>query len=504
MNQYPPYCRTEEDKNIYRKVRSKGWTKWVHSIADIRAIRNGCWFDKKAAERVEKFFLLLHHSKGEWAGQPFVLSAWQRDRIIYPLFGGSVQTDSPLSPGNHFHRQEEWEICSGEWSFSLSPGRGQRTRGKVYNAAVDRSNAMNVFNEAMNMVKASPLLTKRLEIYAGIKRINFPAKQSWYQTLSADAATAEGKNIHGLIYDEIHAAAGRDLYRAPMGGGIGRRQSLMLAITTAGQNAEGSLCFEEYTHAKQVLDGTIEDESYFAFIAEADPKLDLGDKKNWKLANPGLGVSPKIEALQDLWQNAQGSPEKINDFKQYHLNLFVRRADHAIPAEVWDRGGQSFDADELSDQKCYGGLDLGAVSDITALELIFPQKDGSKKVLSWFWVPEDRSRDRGQKKISYLKWIDDDVIKATEGNIVDYDVVRADIVEIASRYDLQALAVDTQFQGKQLASQLLNHHGLPIVDFRCGPFGMAQPTRTFMELVLSGKSTTTTIPYFAGWPAIWS
>jgi phage terminase large subunit-like protein len=239
---------------------------------------------------------------------------------------------------------------------------------------------MNVFGEAMNMVKTSPSLTKRLELVPSIKRINCPKTNSWYQTLSADAATAEGKNISFLIYDELHAAFGRDLYRALMGGGISRRQPLMLAITTAGQNAEGSLCFDEYTHAKAVLEGDITDESYFAFVAEGNPALDPGDPENWKLANPGLGVSPRLEALEDRWTNAQGSPEKINDFKQYHLNYFVQRADNAIPFEVWDKGGVPFDSDELLGQSCYGGLDLGSISDLTALSLVFPQDDGSYRV----------------------------------------------------------------------------------------------------------------------------
>ena len=48
----------------------------------------GFWFDEKAAAVAVNFFeKLLHHSKGEWAGQLFKLQPWQKNDIIRPLFG---------------------------------------------------------------------------------------------------------------------------------------------------------------------------------------------------------------------------------------------------------------------------------------------------------------------------------------------------------------------------------------------------------------------------------
>src|SRR5688572_12244470 len=43
-------------------------------------------FDRKAAQHVLDFFALLRHSKGEWAGQPFLLAAWQAF-ILWVVFG---------------------------------------------------------------------------------------------------------------------------------------------------------------------------------------------------------------------------------------------------------------------------------------------------------------------------------------------------------------------------------------------------------------------------------
>ena len=70
------------------EARRDGWDEWIRSEADERAVRDGCRFDQKAAERVRAFFRrFLRHSKGEWAGKPFELLDWQWTDVVAPLFG---------------------------------------------------------------------------------------------------------------------------------------------------------------------------------------------------------------------------------------------------------------------------------------------------------------------------------------------------------------------------------------------------------------------------------
>ena len=38
---------------------------------------DGLWPDLATVERAVRFFACLHHSKGEWAGEPFTLQPWQ-------------------------------------------------------------------------------------------------------------------------------------------------------------------------------------------------------------------------------------------------------------------------------------------------------------------------------------------------------------------------------------------------------------------------------------------
>ena len=68
-----------------------------------------------------------------------------------------------------------------------------------------------------------------------------------------------------------------------------RTQPLLGMITTAGFVRE-CIYDEIYGYACKVLDGTIEDERFLAFIYELDDRSEWTDFRCWEKANPGLGV----------------------------------------------------------------------------------------------------------------------------------------------------------------------------------------------------------------------
>ena len=65
---------------------------WVQAacrrqLTDIEhGSERGLVFDEEAAIKVLKFFTILKHSKGEWAGQPLLLEPWQQF-LLWMLFG---------------------------------------------------------------------------------------------------------------------------------------------------------------------------------------------------------------------------------------------------------------------------------------------------------------------------------------------------------------------------------------------------------------------------------
>src|SRR5579862_3347988 len=65
--------------------------RYLHDLDE--ADNRGLYFDWTAARRVVLFFAtFLRHSKGEWAGRPFLLEPWQQF-IVANLFGWKRKID---------------------------------------------------------------------------------------------------------------------------------------------------------------------------------------------------------------------------------------------------------------------------------------------------------------------------------------------------------------------------------------------------------------------------
>jgi phage terminase large subunit-like protein len=138
------------------------WIQWIRSESDERAVAAGCRFDLAAAERVRSLFSrLLRHSNGEWAGQPFALMDWQWQEVVAPLFGW-IRPD-----GTRRYRRGYLEVPKKNGKSALFSGLSlyllladKEPGAEIYSAAVDRDQASIVFNEAGNMVEASPQLPR--------------------------------------------------------------------------------------------------------------------------------------------------------------------------------------------------------------------------------------------------------------------------------------------------------------------------------------------------------
>src|SRR5262245_20846968 len=277
------------------------------------------------------------------------------------------------------------------------------------------------------MVEASPQLSARLSVVRSTKRIVFHRTRSFYKALSADVPAKEGLNAHAVLIDELHAQKTRDLWDTLRYAGASRRQPLHLSITTAGYDRH-SICWEQHEYARQVLAGVIEDLSFFAFIAAADPDDDWTLPEVWRKANPSFGVTISQEQFAEDCREAQESPAKENSFRRYRLNQWTEQEVRWLSMEKWDANAAS--PGNLDGRQCFAGLDLSSTTDVSALVLVFAC-DGRYAVLPFFWVPEDGARQRERRdRVPYRQWIRDGHMKATPGDVVDHDVIRRDINEL--------------------------------------------------------------------------
>lgn len=458
-------------------------------LRDLKAAATrGLYFDYGAADHALEFFRFLRHSKGEWAGCMFQLEPWQQF-IVGSIFGW-MRAD-----GTRRFRTAYVEVPRKNGKSTLAAGVGLylfvadgEPGSEVYSAATKRDQAKIVWDEAANMVKRSPVLAKRIKIYASKANMHILEARAKFEPLGADADTMDGLNVHGAIIDELHAHKTRAVWDVLETATGARRQPLIFAITTAGTD-QNSICYELHEYAAGILKGTVQDDSFFAYIATIDRWDDWRDPKVWAKANPNLGISVKMDDLERKCEKAKKLPAAQNAFLRLHLNVWTQQVNRWIDLALWDEQAGIVAEEELSGRICYGGLDLSSVQDITAWVLVFPHEDDPETVdvLCRFWVPEARLHDdQNRYRDQYMAWARQGYLKVIPGNAIDYGFIKAQVLKDAQIFRLVDLNIDRLFQSHQLAVELMEE-GLTVVGIGQGFTSMAAPMKEFERRLLARK-----------------
>lgn len=448
--------------------------------------KSGFWFDEPAASLAVEFCAkYLTHVKGEWSGRPLTLEAWESD-FVRNLFGwkrpdGSRKYRKALL----FIARKNGKTLLGAAIALYLLFADKEPGAEIYSVAADRDQAAIMFDTAKMMVEGNPSLVSRCEVYR--RAIVVPATGSAYHVLSADAPSKHGKNAHGVLFDELHAQSNRELYDVMKTSQGARKQPLFLMFTTAGYDRK-SVCWEEYEYACKVRDGILEDDTYLPVIFEAGPDEDWTDPEIWKKANPNLGISPKLEFLVDECNRAKESAAYQNTFRRLYLNQWTEQETRWIDIDKWEACNLTFNPLELRGRRCIIGLDLASTTDIAASCLLFPPDDLDGVYLAmWrFWVPEDNMRRRSLKdRVPYVEWHKAGLLSATEGNVIDQNFIKAQLIEDCETYDVQEIAYD-RWNATKLVTELLDE-GLPMVPVGQGFQSMAAPTAEWEKLILGKR-----------------
>lgn len=473
--------------------------------ADGRQHPKGFRFEPELGDRVVQFVeRFCRHHKGEWAGRPLLLEQWQK-RIIRIAFGWIKP--EPGAPGQWVRRFRTVyiEIARKNGKSEMCAALGlylaladDEAGAEVYSSATKRDQAKIVWGTAKVMVEKSPALLEFIKPYQ--TSLQIAKTSSFFQPLGADADTLDGLNPHGNIVDELHAHRDRklwDVLRSAMGA---RRQPMTLAITTAGVLDETGIGWEQHDYAMKILDGTFEDDTYFAFIAAADEE----DKDKWfdvetqQKANPNWGISVKPDYLAAEANVAKSTPGALHGYLTKHLNVWSQEAQRWLRMDRWaaceaagiapaDRRAL-FEAREqlLRGKTCRAGLDLSSRIDLCALVLEFQGAGEELFLLPYFWIPEERIKfesNRGRRH--YESWQRDGWLYSTPGDVIDYEFIRVTINNLAALYDIREIAFDP-WNAVDLSNRL-TADGRTMVECRMGYQTLSEPCKDLEAKVIQAK-----------------
>jgi phage terminase large subunit-like protein len=415
------------------------------------------FYDKTAADSAIRFMeTYLTFVEGDVSGKQFVLERWQKEDIIKPIFG-IKHINSKLRRFREVYvevprKNSKSTLCA---ALALTFLVLDREGGKqIIGAAYGRKQAGLVFRVAKQMVKMSPKLNKLLTCYQGSIMYGFDS----YQTVSKEANTGHGLNPYIVIFDELHTQKDRDLYDVLLSGMGARSQPVLICITTAGSD-RSSICYDRHEYAIKVNSKQIKDDAFLGVIYSASESDDIYSIKTWRKANPNYGVSVKPEFLKREALQAKQSVAYENTFKRLYLNIWTSSIDGYISDIFWQKNS-SLEID-LEGEECWAGMDFSSTSDMTSLSLFFPKH---KAIRNWYWLPMEKGRDSADKNnIYYFDWLRQGLVRETEGNVIDKDVISNDVLEIFKKYRPEKVAYDP-YNAVDVVSNLY------MADIECQPY----------------------------------
>ena len=321
----------------------------------------------------------------------------------------------------------------------VGPESGQQQQ--IYSAANDREQAAIIYRACEAMVLMDDDLAMMIKPVPSRKRLVCHFNGSFYQALSSDAKTKHGMNPAVWIYDELAQALNQDLYDALDTSQGTQLEPLGIVISTQARDPLSLMSVLVDDARKQLQGVGVPDPTLAAFVFEVPADADPFDESLWHLANPALGDFLSIEDMRAEAAKAKRLPSMLSRFRNLRLNQQVDGVDQIFVPEDWKACGMPVNRAALKGSLCYGGLDLSAKRDLTALVLVFPGPITS--VLVRCWTPEHELDFRADRdRAPYRQWIDEGHLIAVPGKSIDYDYVAQEIAALASEFQIGAIAYD--------------------------------------------------------------
>lgn len=473
---------------------------------------------------------LIKHSADEYYGKPFLLAPWQEEAVSQ-IFGW-LDND-----GNRVIEMVYLEVPKKTGKTELAAALlllvliFTTTKGcQIYGAAAATRQAMNVYRAACKMVEQSPILKARLLIRRGTNRIIKKGDpDSFYAAIAADGDFGDGVNPACVIADEVHRWKTRkqlENWDVLSNGGITRRQTLTIAITTAGVQSESPIAWRLHEKTRKIQGGIVSDPKFYGRIYGASKTDDPSDPKTWIKSNPSLkenGGFLDLEKVREKYVShlAEGD---LSSFKRYFLNIWDQKENRSIDMNQWDAAPLDFksagllplppedggrkriftdsekDADVLAprpiphellayfiERKCWVGIDLSMSTDLSAVVFVFPRNnDDGYDVLPFFWTPASGIAKRQVKDgMPYQQWADDGFIELSPGNVIDYRDIGERLAWGASMFDLQGMCFDP-WNSRQLSVRMVTE-GHQAKEVRQGYATLSEPSKKLLGLVAEGK-----------------
>ena len=443
-------------------------------LDDIEKSKNNdypFYFDEDEAKRPITFIQSLVHTKGEWANHNIILESWEQF-IIASIFGWRRKENKLRRYKKAYvqvsRKNGKTTFASGIGNYCFFCDSPAEAGVEIYYIATKKDQAKIAWSESERQIRKAKALNKEAITYkqtSTITKKKDTASKS--KPLGQDSNTEDGLNPHLVIVDEYHAHPDNELLNVLESGMGARRQPLTFIITTAGFD-KTSVCFSEYEYAKQILQGSLNNDEYFCIIYEPDNIKDiwifmseykekLNNNQNTQeqeelinniifQANPNINISVKDSYLKSRLFEGLDKPVQRTDILTKNLNVWTQASEVWISSDRWLKSylHQNININELKGKRACIGLDLATTRDIAAYVLCFDSIDnGPYILLPRFFMPKENIRHRSKEdRVPYELWASQGLITLTNGDIIDFDIIESSILQDAKDFEIIEIAYD--------------------------------------------------------------
>lgn len=376
----------------------------------------------------------LYASMGVKSGKPLELFEWQKwalDRIFECKPDGSLRFSSfllglPKKNGKSMIASVIALYCL------LYSDMGTQ----IYMAATNKKQAELVYGEVVKQIENNKTLRPYFHIKkaTGNESIKNTITGAVCKPLPMDGDSSDGIGAEIVIADEIHRWNGRrarDFYATLFQGSAHLESSLLLGITTAGDNLHSSFLGEMYLarekNVKRGVDSPDFDPSAGIIWWGASEEDDISDPKIWMRSNPNLATG--ILQMNNFISSYKASEDlgSLDEFKKFRLNMWVDIDNtHSFITET--QLNKRMTKEGLKDgEKITLGFDGSSVDDSTAL-VGLSLETGTLSVLG-LWEKDERDPSWTVPRAEVNRAIDNAFSK--------YDVIRMYLDESYFRTDAE-------------------------------------------------------------------
>ena len=362
---------------------------------------------------------------------------------------------------------------------------------QFYSVAPDGALSREVKDAIANTLRMSPLLYE----YAGQKRfkilrdyIEFSVNHSKYTPLNYSTSRMDGRLGNVFCADEVGALPSPYPIEAMRSGQLNILNKLGFIISTKYPTSQNPF-EDEVAYAKKILDGDVDDKTYFSLLYEPD------NTKNWatddlilQQSNPVALNSPEIwEDLLKKRARAIEVESARENFITKHCNIVYQGVGTESYISIEQIQACRTAKIDWSGRAVYIGVDLAMTNDNCSVAMVSVDDDENILALPMIFIPEGRIEEKTRfEKLDYRRFINSGQCVACGDMTVDYSVIEDYVFSLEEKYgvSIQAIGYDRY---NALSSAQKWEEKYNTVEVRQHSDTLHMPTKLLKEHILNKK-----------------